>query len=445
MSFYNPFLSARIVTESGESYALWTDPKGNFSRSGLKNTKSLPFLQDLTVEMQLAYLPVIKATLVPPYREGIDFLNSRLIEWGQSRLEVQFGYLDGGKPVLSPVLSGIILQPDVQIGSDISITLNAQGVGGFSAVRQQGTLTLNNTTRIEVIKKLFENRKLTLDDSRVTADRAAPEYQRLYVDKINFVQGGDTAWMAAWKILREARCYNLIIGNELRIIPQKLAFSGTPERTFRVMDYPGNFGALSQTLPILSASSPTMAVYLPGSARGYLVSDVGEVDKKVIKKLIGEPQVAPPRTGQGAAALKGADTLPDVDENGNNAETYPGDPQDERLISQVEAEYAAQASNMGVKLNIESIGDPTLVPGTVINVAGLGARLDRNYAVLKVTHKIGQGYSMSLETVSNVSQALTNALNAQGPYSPEQLKAARDIVDPTKWTPGRHLIGPGII
>lgn len=443
LDYRNPFLSATIVTPDGDRYPLWTETSPIAQSSArLGNTFSLPFISELSVEIQLAYLPIIKVTLTPPYRDAINFLDSKLIEWGQSILEVQFGYVaqqpqgfsdlisgrPAGQAILSDLYSGIILKPEVQLGEDITITLTAQGVGGFAAVRQEGNLTVK-ATRKEIVKQLMQKFGVEIDDLevlKVATDQAGvvAEWNRI---PINFVQGGDSFWSAALKVVRESGCHSYLLGNKLKILPASFVFSSSPSKIFELYDFangrvgPTDSGGINRVLPIISASSPTTAVYLPSSSQGFFVQDINSFNREEIKKFIGDKEVAAPRTGEGASAINNPSTSPGANTStGEGAEQFPGDPSDAQFVQQVRAEYSAQSTLMGVQLNLEVPGDPTVLPGTVAAVRGLGRRLGGNYSIFKVTHTIGNnGYTMALECVSNVAQVLKNATAAIGSKAPE--------------------------
>jgi hypothetical protein len=452
--FYNPFLSATIIAVDGKRYPLWTKQKSaDLASARLQDTVSLPFLQEVTVEIQLAYLPIMKATLTPPYRDAINFLNSQLVEWGQSQLEVQFGYLGAltsavgasqaqASVVLSPAYKGILLKPEIQMGQDIVITLNAQGVGGFAAVRQKSNRTIRNATPKQLVEYICKPLRLEIDDKELRAYK--PETSVLArisgsdQDALNawekqpvpaWTQGGDDHWTAILKITRNIGLHVYLLDNKLKILSAAMIFSSAPQRIFRLHDFPqGRLGLAdsgragsSPVMPILSASSPTMAVYLPAGSQGFYSQDIKSSDRSEVKKFVGDKEVSPARTDKGAASISNPETFPEADpETGENAEIYPGDPSDEQFVNQVKSEYASLTTGMGIQLTLESLGDPTLLPGTVIDVKGLGNKIDGNYAILKITHTIGSGgYTMSLECVSNVSKALNNASQALGNTGPQ--------------------------
>lgn len=95
--------------------------------------ETLSFVSDMTVSLAMGQIPSISVTLNPPFDVGMKFINSDLIEWGTSALEVQFGYADGPDgPTISPPFVGLINgPPDVNFGMDISISLNGAGTAGY--------------------------------------------------------------------------------------------------------------------------------------------------------------------------------------------------------------------------------------------------------------------------------------------------------------------------
>jgi len=151
--YRQPFYRATIVRPDGIRIPLWTKldlTEDERQSIGFYYIRSLSYVKEVSINLQLAYLPIMKVSMSFPYREGIEFLNSKAIEWGYSELEIVFGYT-GGSPdglslagigsatILSPTYKGVLLQPSIDISpAEVNITLNAQGVGGFSA---------NNTTR----------------------------------------------------------------------------------------------------------------------------------------------------------------------------------------------------------------------------------------------------------------------------------------------------------
>ncbi len=419
--------------------------------SDIDELSSLAFCTDITVELQLAFIPKISATLSPPFREGRAFLNSSLIEWGNSILEVQFGYT-GGAPedvVLSPVFSGILLKPEVTIGQDISITLNAQGIGAFTANRQDAIKTYQNKTRREIIKDLAQFVGLEADFSAIDAEYAKQfqeaarenvvqlgfpgfeltaltlqsiEDTRKQIQKkspieqpITVSAGGLTVWRLLYQIVREAQCWMTVQGPErpgdpeqLRIVPRNAVMSGKPEYTFTLFDHPaGQLGPAVDTYPILSVSSPTSAVYLPSSTRGFLVFGYDSKEREKAVKQVDATGTGTSRTGEGQTQANPTKRNPAANPGKSEGMGIASsDSLSPEFQEQVNAEKDASATAMGVQLDIQTLGVPDILPAKVCAVRGIGSRFEGgNYAIFKVVHKFGTGgFTSDLELRSNVGQ-----------------------------------------
>lgn len=498
--FYSPFMSAWIVTNpedpEGSRFPLWVegvnpDRRGSLvprtpdgsegDTSYIEELGSLAFCSEISVELQLAYVPRITATLTPPFREGLAFLNSALIEWGNSTLEVQFGYT-GGTPdgiVLSPVFSGTLLKPEVTIGEDISITLNAQGIGAFPAVRQDVINPFPPQPRRKLIKALARTIGLEANFEDVDApfeaevarsareigdtfgegsflnafvsDRALAwalevDRKRIYsnapIDQvISYTPGGLTVWQALYQLVRESRCWVYIQGpkksgdpEQLRIIPRNTVMTGEPNCTLVLYDFQdGQVGPARNTYPILSVSSPTSAIYLPTATRGYLVFGYKSEERAKVVEFV-DPDTDTHRSGNAQTQANASKNNPPLDKKqakkgkkpkGKKKTVAEPEPLEEVAVlpgaavasndsmspemnEQLKAEAEGAATNMGVKLEIETLGIPDLLPAQVVAVRGIGARFESgsgNYGVLKVTHTIGaSGYTTKIEAVSNVGQ-----------------------------------------
>lgn len=481
--FYSPFMSAWIVTNpddaQGTRFPLWVEgvrpdqrsdlvPKSPDGSDGdtsyIEELSSLAFCTEITVELQLAYVPRITATLNPPFRDGLAFLNSSLIEWGNSTLEVQFGYT-GGAPedvVLSPVFSGTLLKPEVSVGEDITITLNAQGIGAFPAIRQDLVAPFPPQKRRKLIKALAQlvGLEANFDDvdapfekefasaarqiietfgegsfrSAFVSDRATEqaldeERKRIYSNSpleqvITYTPGGLTIWQALYQIVREARCWMHVQGpqkpgdlDQLRIVPRNTVMTGEPNCTLVLFDFPdGQIGPARNTYPILSFSSPTASVYLPAATRGFLVYGYNSQERAKVVEYVDPNASDVQRSGNAQTQANATKNNPPLDLKKADGATgqMPGaavasnDSMSPEMTEQILAEADAAATNMGVKLEIETLGVPDLLPAQVVAVRGVGARFESgsgNYGVFKVTHTMGTGgYTTRLEAVSNVGQ-----------------------------------------
>jgi len=464
--YFNPFVAAAINTTDGERYPLWTaeqlgaDPNAAF-------VGSMAWLQQVQIEMQLGEVPMISATLTPPYRAGQAFLNSPLIEWGGSTLDVQFGYASGTGVVLSPTYSGILLKPEVSLGADFTITLKAQGTGGFSAIRSKSSRTFNNMTRFNILKEVAGGPRTvvgaaaekilgTIEDAArffrpdavvvgareahtrdFNIDATAVENNSalrglastgniiigslsaglvsvdgtfandlLFKEPINESQGNLSDWAFMQKVVADARCGMVLNGNTLVLFPLDAWMGAPPQRTFRMYDYPlGQTAPVDGVYPIISFSSDTVALYMPGSTRGIKMSGVNSETRQIENVAINDEEVKPTRSGKGPSSLPPSPNNPSLNAAGDGGGFYPGSPSDKRVQDAAKAQFVEDTHKLGINLEITSLVDPRLLPGCTIAVSGISKRHDApNYGVTNVTWTIGTGGAdMTFTCISNAA------------------------------------------
>lgn len=393
------------------------------------------YVTEVSVKYGLSLVPTISVTLKPSYREAIEFLDSQLIEFGESLLEVQYGWISpSGRARLSPVFSGLLLKPDVQLGTDMSITLKAQGIGTFN-VHSDGVLQALNGTRESILRTLLarDGRALDLDVSAVRS--AGPEVQQAFFrDDLNISQAGRTDWQLLSQLVWEARCWYFLETRNgrqtVRVVPRFASF--TDDTAFRGTLYAfgapnGRYGydvGTELALPILSVSTNSAGQYLPAETLPSAVTTRG-VDPRT-------GQVSSETTGAAQAVTSGgagghhpqertaAGVRPtSPTQTGSNALVLPGDSADSIARTQRESAYEDFRNRIGIQLDVETLGIPDLLPGQTFAVKGLGRRIDgpARYLVLEGEHKCGTGaYKTSLKLVSNLTfaQSQRSAVNATG-------------------------------
>jgi len=450
--FYNPYVSASIYDPvKGVNYPLWSNVDAAvLDAAGVRpELRALSYLKELTVTLDLGPIPVLAATLEMPYREGIAFLDSELIEWGQSHLRAQFGYTGGtsNDMVLSPIFSGIIMKPAVAIsGEQVSITYNAQGLGGYSAVRQKTGYNTEQDggpqTRDKIIRRILSGadasnpRDLEPDFERLEllqrsqpgvldtlaqalkntqlakleafgASLAVNAYDAMFSQPVSYNQGSRTDWWAVWEVVRQCRCTMTLVGSKLIVIPMNLQFSTQPVRELRLGSFPaGQFGPSTGVLPLEEFTTQAVHQYMPGALRGIALKDVDSATRSEVELFLGDDEVRPTRTGEGKAVPEVSPDYPGANaEEGRGGDMLPGSPVDPAVVQMAQAEYDAFTQNMGLRGTARTMGDPFLTPGDVVSIRGMGRRIDANYAIQKAIHRSGSsGYTMELELISNVGQ-----------------------------------------
>jgi len=451
---FAPFMSAAILVKDPPTRVPLAYAEGALSSTTLAvaqltTTDILPYLSSLTVELQLAFFPKITATLTPPYKEAIDLLNSPIMEYGVNGLEVQFGYATGpGGSVLSPRLYGLLYQPDITIGTDVSITLHAQGIGGFAG-EQSSNIPTTLRPRAQIVEDLaLGPGGVSKLEAAILGIEAKPRPPRLFnvnfdavrpgtdafrywfKEPVSVTQGGMSDWFMIWKLVREGNCWMQEVNGTCFIFPVSTAFAQKPYITLKVYDQEsspsGQFGPAVGTYPILSVSSPTKAMFI-GGMRGLILRGIDPSTRKFVTKIVNDDSARLSRTGlvnsKGDAPAEPAENeaTPGADPStGSGFEFFPVDPSTGE--SQAKSEFQNIANTMGIHLDIVTVGIPDIIPSQTVAVKGLGIRFDGdNYCVHTVTHELSpSGYTTKLHLVSNTQALLSAYKSSLGPVNTQQ-------------------------
>lgn len=469
--FYSPFVSAALITKSGDRIPLWTNvltsgkPETlSASNTVRNNLTSFPFLENLSVELNISYLPRMAATLTPPFQDARAFLDSPLVEWGQTILEAVVGYSSGTPkgPVLSVPFQGLVLKPDIGLGTDTTVVLNAQGVAGYDATVTQATRTHRNVSRRTILSLTAAgagepDRNLEIDDSNVPV---GSDENDLLNQRVNMEQGWKTDWMFMIQVARDCRCW-LSLGtrndpdgtvvNVVRLIPISASLGDRPKYTFRYYDFVGGAFGPGHTnfikpasgigpddmargdFPILAMASPSPQVWYPGATKALVSQGIDSSTGETVTKIYNQKNSgAEKNNGGGAVGIVANGNQPGVDPDTGNGGAPTGlDVNSAGSDATANATFKSDFS-MGVVLNITTLGIPDIVPGDVVAVRGVGKRFDWNYGVFVVRHNVGSsGFTTELELRSNTAAILASVIKAQGQLNTQSPDPAGTEVEPT--------------
>jgi hypothetical protein len=448
--FSAPYVAVRIVDAEGNTYPFWVDVSrsmDSLTSEEVIEIGSMAFLQTATVELNFSMLPKLSVNIVPDFEAGIRFLDSKLADAGGANiLEVQLGYTTGTSEgaVLSAVYGGLILNPEVSIGEEISITLNASGIGGYSAARQTGGRTPSEgESRRDFLTRLARgpggSRDLEMDFSEIDDPLTGDATVKAQLDApLSYSQGGRSDWFAIWEITNAIKCWVLLVGNKVRVMSISKRLSNPPTREFYLHHYPGGLRGLVPSArqsqeasvgayPILSFESPTNAVYLPGSLRGYVMEGVSDTSRAAVRVDVNDRSEAPTRTTDGTTTPDPA-AMPEAEDNGDGGERASGaEPSEDEELATHRAEWQA-SGHMGITVEIETIGIPDIIPGEIVLLRGVGRRFsEHRYGVHKVTHNIGTGgFTTSLTLVTNIGSLADFGEVNFGPGNTQPLAAEED-------------------
>ena len=346
----------------------------------------------------------ITAQLNPPFEDARRLLESSLIEWGRSVLEVTLGYSSGvPNGTVLQKYEGIILKPSISLGIEASVTLNAQGVGGFAAATSTSTKVWTKTDPLTVLKAIFE-KTLDVDISKLE-DADAKTFLTTKQNSIS--QSGYSNWYFAQILAKAAGCWGFEVGKKFQLVSKNTAHGAEPKWKFRMFDFPtGELGGGKDGVyPILGFSTPTMAVFLAGAAKALRAMGTSSKDRKTVTLVANDAKSNVQSSGKAGVGIKdqqpadGEEEMLPIDaatkkENGIDAKSI------------LEAEYKTARDTMGITIEVETLGMPDLLPGHLIEVKGVAkGRLDGPYVILDLEHSIGSGgFTTKFKAVTNTAR-----------------------------------------
>jgi hypothetical protein len=374
-----------------------------------ENISSLAFLTQATIDLELSAIPKISVSLTPPFLDARKFIDSSIMDWSRSSLEVQLGYV-GSKDgtILSPVFVGRLMKPDVSFGTDITIGLTAQGTGGYFMAATGATRKNDKglIPRIQNIKDLAQSVGVQVDTKTW---RLNSKSQQQLDASVEYAYANMNVLDAIYMMARECGCYIQVIGNSLQLLSYDQVLLGPVIATLQLYDYNGSLGPQDGVYPILSVSSDSGGIFLDARTKKMTHDKIAK-DKLLNAGKTPDPPKTPATGPKGKTQQTPKDAPP--------SETVAAEaaPKDDVTTPDEAVQAAATAAvtdegSVGIVLDIETLGFPDLIPGMKINVSGVSKRIDGHFMVQTVKHSISaSGFTTSMTVRSNLA-SLTNSLN----------------------------------
>ena len=433
LDFFGVIVEGKILTFSGDDAGgrgkfvdLWVSPY-NDAVSGT-DFRALSFVSQISISLTMNFTAKIQLVLTPPYEDALRFLNSSLIKFGVGELHVSLGYSTGspGNFRTQPY-RGLLQKPDVSIGEDVVITLNALGVGypmnntggsepstfpGLSwagAVEtvfrhyakkgkaSKGGSVLPEASRAEIehgiidVSELYsafseEEQKGVAGDDNIRAffknppDVAGAQQDvevtakdaKVPVPVIN--QGPRSDW---WFVRETIKNHGLDIrysGDKVSVIDPNTwlksigAEDGSSSRKHFVLR--GQVDPSRNMYPILSFNSPTTAVWMgPGIGRSVAQDEArNKAAAEAAAKKADLENTRMARTAKGGFDPDAVTQISSLPQDASR--NIPGDPRDPTVVQQMKAEWKAAQMDGGITGEFTTIGIPSLIPGEVIQASG---------------------------------------------------------------------------
>jgi hypothetical protein len=452
-----------------DRFLLWmTTPelKKNAPKVGLK-IPHLAVFRELTIDQQGAFFNAT-IQLCPNYDDAIAIMNSKLLINTVSEVEIKMGISTnvGGSTGTWVVFYARVITVQFSLGAEINITIKCVPSSQLHSETQNTDTPLNDKSRVEIIKTMWlEAGKGNKVDTTILDDpkNASTPSKGLMEQKITVTPAGKSPMAIINDMLTQTQCAMKVRDGVLTLIPRDVALSQAPNAKFQV--YVGNKigSGVGGTLPILTCSSTSDNLF----AKGQYDIAIGGADagkkeptkneatrspdasnpKAVVPKT---PVLAPTATPGGKAS---GGPKPDamgvsakakrmgMKDQRHDAPVPPTD-QGKDATSKLAAERTA---NSGIQLKVDTLFLPTLIPFSVVEVNGLSKRVDGNFLITKVTHRVGPDggattwEGMSTGTYWQRDQELVGQANQAKKLAAAKKQAAADKVKQIEWQLGAAM------
>jgi hypothetical protein len=445
--FSSPYFLAWIVQKPGtrdeKRYPLWThgeqdDPTGlkPVELTGLTATgeerslslSSLAYLSSLTLKLDTSRVPEIEIQLTPPLDEARKIIDSTIMEYAVSAIEVEFGYSTGqdGR-VRSPRFQGILQPPEVSFGTDVSITLKAQGTAGYYLAATGDTTTRPKKKRIEhitdLVDALAEQGKMAKFDINIC--KLTDGTKQALDEEVDLVNSGKSYLHLIFEIATTVGCWVMLANTNTGLSSVVLVSQDFTSRSesigiLSLFDFPEGDGLLGPTIaakgvfPILSVSVDNQGGIFLGPWSKLLRSP--RIDPATLEA---QPEVESKPGSQ--TQVSGADGKNQVgvkdvsnEKSGVTFDPGAGTPvSDAQKALDLTIDRLSNTNSIGIKLEIETLGIPDAVPAQFYEVRNVSARIDGYYTLFAVSHNLSaSGFTSSLTLIQNsrLMVAATEAL-----------------------------------
>lgn len=422
LSLMDPFFTVTVELPDGE--------EAIFASNATVPDVSEPLVPaqmvaSVEIEQTLAGNGNIKIELTPTYEDAMALLDSDVLGLGNV-VKVRWGYASSDGALIRETV-GIMVVPDVTLGNEISITINAFGYGRAmqNDERRKTWRAENNPDSAilsldEIVKKIS-----------VIYGWADPEIENdekfRKVPQTPFVQGGETDF----EFLRKT---TQLYGGELAIVTDDK--TGKPK--IKIVDVrkrlDGDENVPMVTLqmysqmavnysdgvfPILSFASETGGLMIAGASRGVCLQHVPDVNSDTVTTEL-DPKTATGGKGSAQYDMSGAQAVPagkiskapvslahSNDADGRTCGKYISFPVDPKFVEErLSAEMNRSTTLQNIQVTVTTIGLPFLQPGEAVSVRlsrftakskQTQTMFDGKYLIYRAVHKLGsEGYDVEL-------------------------------------------------
>lgn len=442
--FSSPFMQAAIIKNPGQSteqrfslsvnsdqanpqflqQAALTGTTGGLKGDDPLFSSTRSYLSSVTISMDLGGVPTIDVVLTPTLEDARKIIDSTLLEYPLSAIEVTVGYSTGEQGATnSPPFQGILQPPEVNFGTDVTLTLKGVGTAGYYLGATSATGVVEKKQRqqhiVDLVKSLGGGITTDIGDWQLDAGALTG-----LSEEIALVNAGKSYLHIISQLARQAGCWvNTFDGKDgfrrLRLISQVHMMLQAPLALLTLYDFGGEIGpsiANRAIYPILSVSvgEGLSAIFLSGWAKALQARKIDQTTHEASSVETGPKDLT---VSGGDSAQTGVDTASNQLSK-VLAPTPDDDSANEKLALDQLAGMTSLGNSVGLQLDIETLGLPEALPGTIYDVRGLSKRIDGFYVCHALKHSVsGSGFTTSLTLIQNsqlMVQAILNKISPQG-------------------------------
>ena len=387
-------------------------------------TSTRSYLSSVTISMDLGGVPTIDVVLTPTLEDARKIIDSTLLEYPITAIEVTVGYSTGEQGATkTPPFQGILQPPEVNFGTDVTLTLKGVGTAGYYLAATAKTGTESRQTRQKHIENLVAKLpEVTTSFNDWILDDASLALLRVEVPLVN---AGTSYLHLISQLARQAGCwvntFDTTDSNgtadtrdgfrKLNLISQSAMMARAPLALLTLYDFGGEIGssiANRAIYPILSVSvgEGLSAVFLSGYTKKLRTAKIDPTTHESSKDTTGPANASVAGGGDAQTGVKTA--------SNEHSETMAPQPDEDPATSQTGLQQLAGmtslSSSVGLQLDIETLGLPDALPGNMYEVRGLSLRIDGLYICHALKHSVSaSGFTTSLTLIQN-SQLMVQAI-----------------------------------
>jgi hypothetical protein len=383
-------------------------------------TSTRSYLSSVTISMDLGGVPTIDVVLTPTLEDARKIIDSTLLEYPITAIEVVVGYSTGEQGATkTPPFQGILQPPEVNFGTDVTLTLKGVGTAGYYLAATAKTGVESRETRQKHIENLVAKLpEVTTSFADWTLDDASKSALREVVPLVN---AGTSYLHLISQLARQAGCWvNTFDATDkkngfrkLNLISQSAMMLRAPLDLLTLYDFGGVLTGSSSIAnrgiyPILSVSvgEGLSAVFLSGYTKKLRTAKIDPTTHEVPEATAGPADATVAGRDGTQTGVKNASNdlsevmAPQPDEDPANSETW----------AQQIAGMTSLSSSVGLQLDIDTLGLPDAQPGNMYEVRGLSLRIDGPYICHALKHSMSaSGFTTSLTLIQN-SQLMVQAI-----------------------------------